>query len=87
MAMAGALGADISAEGDAAFWFGEDQARYVITVKSANWQRLDEMAKAVGVPLAKLGTVKGDALVLGGEKAKVTDLRQVNEAFLPEYMA
>ena len=87
MAMAGALGADISAEGDAAFWFGEDQARYVITVKSANWQRLDEMAKAVGVPLAKLGTVKGDALVLGGEIAKVTELRQVNEAFLPEYMA
>jgi phosphoribosylformylglycinamidine synthase len=87
MAIASDLGAEIAAEGDAGYWFGEDQARYVITVKNANWQRLDEMAKAVGVPLAKLGTVKGDALVLGSEKAKVADLRKAHEDFLPNYMA
>ena len=87
MAIAGNWGAEISAEGDAAFWFGEDQARYVITVKTDKWNMISETAKATGITVAKIGVVKGDALVLGDEKAKVADLRQANEAFLPKYMS
>ena len=87
MGIAGGLGAEISAEGDAGFWFGEDQARYVITVKSDKWTMLSETAKAVSVPLTKLGVVKGDALVLGGKQVKIADLRNAHEAFLPQYMA
>src|SRR5262249_59707209 len=32
MAMASGIGAKLDAAGDHAFWFGEDQARYVVTV-------------------------------------------------------
>ncbi len=45
-----------------------------------------EKAKASGVSITQLGTVKGDALVLGGESTKISDLRETNEAFLPKYM-
>jgi phosphoribosylformylglycinamidine synthase len=69
------------------FWFGEDQARYVITVVGDRWSVLVEKAKAAGVAITQLGTVKGDALILGSENAKVADLTQINEAFLPQYMA
>ena len=74
-------------EGQSGYWFGEDQARYVVTVVSGEWRVVSEKAKAAGVTVAQIGVVKGDALVLGKESAKVSDLRETNEAFLPKYMA
>jgi phosphoribosylformylglycinamidine synthase len=87
MAMAGSKGFEIKSKGDAAHWFGEDQARYVITVNSGQWSVVSEKAKAASVTITQLGTVRGDALILGGESAKVADLYKTNEAFLPKYMA
>src|SRR5690242_9264597 len=49
-----------------AFWFGEDQARYVITTKQS--PHLLERAKAAGVALTALGTTGGTLLSITGER-------------------
>ncbi len=54
MALAGDTGATLTAEGDHAFWFGEDQARYVLAVADA--APLLAAAQAADVPAVQLGT-------------------------------
>ncbi|NWG24226.1 MAG: phosphoribosylformylglycinamidine synthase subunit PurL [Pseudorhodoplanes sp.] len=92
MAMAKGLGATLDAAPKSvpahAFWFGEDQARYVVTVKAADRDQTVAQAKAAGVPMAKLGTVGGDMLAIAGERAiKVSVLSNRFEGWLPAYMA
>ncbi len=59
MAMASNIGAkldsppaDIPAH---AFWFGEDQARYVLTVKAAEVPKIAAAAAGKGIPLRHIG--------------------------------
>jgi phosphoribosylformylglycinamidine synthase II len=92
MAMAGNRGAtlDKAAEGADAhgYWFGEDQARYVVTTKPDQVKAVVEVAGVAGISIAKIGTVGGNAVAIGGEKPlAVADLSQRFEAWLPEYMA
>jgi phosphoribosylformylglycinamidine synthase len=69
-----------------AFWFGEDQARYVITTKQS--QPVLERARAAGVPLVPLGATGGALLAIAGERPlRVDDLKRRFEAWLPAYMA
>jgi phosphoribosylformylglycinamidine synthase subunit PurL len=69
-----------------AFWFGEDQARYVVTAR--NVEQIMERAKAAGVPLTPLGATGGAVVSLSGERPlRVADLKQRFEAWLPAYMA
>ena len=85
MALAGNTGCSIEQQGEAAFWFGEDQARYVITVKDA-----DDMLKkleAANVPHLLLGQTGGSAIILKGEgSVEISSLRALHEGWLPEYM-
>jgi phosphoribosylformylglycinamidine (FGAM) synthase-like enzyme len=68
-----------------AFWFGEDQARYVLAVTDATG--LLEAARLAGVPAARLGRSGGEALVLpDGRSISVAKLRQAHEATLPALM-
>jgi phosphoribosylformylglycinamidine synthase len=90
MAMAGQVGAtlttpqtDVPSHG---YWFGEDQARYVIAVPSAAAAGIETKAKAAGVPIEKIGETGGDAVVLDGRKMTIQDLKQSHEAFLPTLM-
>jgi phosphoribosylformylglycinamidine synthase II len=90
MAMAGGIGAEIAPpQGELplhGFLFGEDQARYVLTTAAPD--ALLEAAAAAGVPATRLGVTGGAALTVRGAGAISTDeLRQVNEAWLPAYMA
>jgi phosphoribosylformylglycinamidine synthase subunit PurL len=92
MAMAGGIGAEIVAlpEGVPAHGalFGEDQARYVLAVRSTDADDILARAKAAGVPALKLGTTGADALILPGEQAiSLMSLRDAHENWLPEYMA
>lgn len=92
MAMAGNRGAtlDKAPEGADAhgYWFGEDQARYVVTTKPDQVKAVVEAAGVAGISIAKIGTVGGNAVAIGGEKPlAVADLSQRFEAWLPEYMA
>jgi len=69
-----------------AFFFAEDQARYII--ETADPDTVLKAARAVGVPAHTIGAVGGVALTLPGADAISVDaLRATNEAWLPEYMA
>jgi len=89
MAMASRLGAVLEAPSGIpahAFWFGEDQARYVVTAKDAD--RVTQLAKVAEVPIMRLGATGGRVLAFGDERpVPVADLHQRFEAWLPAYMA
>jgi phosphoribosylformylglycinamidine synthase subunit PurL len=90
MAIAGGIGATVTAPGgiahEHAFWFGEDQARYILTTGEP--EKLIARMKAASVPVLRLGTTGRDALSLSdGKSIAVAALRRVNEAWLPAYMA
>ncbi|MCW6508489.1 phosphoribosylformylglycinamidine synthase subunit PurL [Lichenifustis flavocetrariae] len=70
-----------------AFLFGEDQARYLVTIASDDAQAFLAAANAAGVPALKLGLTGGTTLTLPGEPPiVVADLKAVHEGFLPAYM-
>jgi len=89
MAMASGIGAVLEAPSGIpphAFWFGEDQARYVVTAKDAHG--VMQQAKAAGVPLTRLGATGGTVLAVDGERPlPVDELKRRFEAWLPAYMA
>ncbi len=86
MAMAGMIGAGLDAIGDHGFWFGEDQARYVVTAKKG--AEIVAAAKAAGVSATIIGKTGGDALELSGEGTiSLTSLRDTFEGWFPAYMA
>jgi len=89
MAMASRIGVVLEAPPGApahAFWFGEDQARYVVTAKDA--EIVAQRAKAAGVPLLRLGATGGRVLAVAGERPlPIGDLLSRFEDWLPAYMA
>jgi phosphoribosylformylglycinamidine synthase subunit PurL len=90
MALASGIGAELDAAPFSAhaFWFGEDQARYVLTVRAAAADRTVAQARAAAVPVRLLGTTGGDALTLAAERPiLVAKLRDSFEGWLPAYMA
>ncbi|MGA9193944.1 MAG: AIR synthase-related protein, partial [Pseudolabrys sp.] len=91
MAMASGIGADLTAAPSDipthAHWFGEDQARYLVTIPAAKVQAVLDRAKAANVPVWTIGKTGGDTLTLAGERPiLVTILRERFEAWLPAYM-
>jgi phosphoribosylformylglycinamidine synthase len=87
--MASGIGAelDIPPIAPHAFWFGEDQARYVVTADPGKAGRILDRAKAAGVPAREIGTTGGDALMVAGEKpVTVAKLRERFENWLPAFM-
>jgi phosphoribosylformylglycinamidine synthase subunit PurL len=91
MAMASGTGAQLEAPAGVpahAFWFGEDQGRYVITVKEPDFAGICDCAARTGVPLQRLGSTAGDALILPAERPiLIANLVSCFEAWLPRYMA
>jgi phosphoribosylformylglycinamidine synthase len=92
MAMAGERGATISAPVPAAethaWLFAEDQARYLVTASPGTLPALQAAAKTAGVPLAEIGRVGGEDLVVEGKLGiLVAKLRQAHEYWFPAYMA
>jgi phosphoribosylformylglycinamidine synthase II len=89
MALASGIGAVLesaSALAAHAFWFGEDQARYVVTAKRT--EPIFERAKAAGVPAAAIGATGGAVISLAGERPlRLADIKQRFEAWLPAYVA
>jgi len=89
MAMASGIGATLdAAAAPHAFWFGEDQARYVVTMAAGRAADVMTRARQAGVAVRPLGTTGGDALTLGAERPiLVKTLQQRFEGWLPAYMA
>jgi phosphoribosylformylglycinamidine synthase subunit PurL len=89
MAIASGIGAVLEALSSPpahAFWFGEDQGRYVVTAKDGN--AIGQRAKAAGVSLTRLGATGGKVLAFGNERPiAVAQLKERHEDWLPTYMA
>ena len=88
MAMAGGIGATVEASGpEHAFFFGEDQGRYVVAAAPGETAGVLEAAGRAGVPVARIGVTGGDALKLGGaQPVALARLRKAHESWLPDYM-
>ena len=85
MALASGIGAELSAEGDAGFWFGEGQARYVVTTSDSD--AVIAAAEAGGVRAQVIGTTGGDAVAFASAASvSVTELRDANLAFFKDWM-
>lgn len=91
MAMASGIGAlvDQISPGAASYWFGEDQARYVITTDDPDM--IMAQAKEAGIFVEKIGITHGRDLTLKSsaphpQSCAVSDLIAANEAWLPNFM-
>lgn len=92
MAMAGGIGAKLLAAPTAlvshAYWFGEDQARYLVTVPETEAGRVLAKMRGCEVPCVRIGTTGGDAIAITGEAPVSIDaLRTSHERWLPDYMS
>ena len=92
MAMAGGMGAQLLAAPAAivphAYWFGEDQARYIVTVAAADAGLVLAKMKGAGIPCVRIGTTGGDTIAISGEKAVSVEMLKTGfEGWLPAYMA
>jgi phosphoribosylformylglycinamidine synthase len=91
MAMAGGIGCTLDAAPGAtvphAFWFGEDQARYIVTVADSDLLGILTKLQTVGVPCVQIGRTGGHSVAITGERAvHVEALRHAHETWLPDYM-
>ena len=85
MAMASGIGADLGVSGDAAFWYGEDQARYVIT--STQPEGLLALAEKIGIPATLIGKTAGLSLRIPENQAiTISEIRDIHEHWLPAFM-
>ncbi len=86
MAMASGIGASIDLPDDLpahAFLFGEDQARYVVTMPETD---AAGFAKD-GIAITRLGSIGGTSLKLGSvASVSVAELRKAHEGFFPTLM-
>ena len=90
MALAGGIGAKIdSVDEDIpahAYFFGEDQSRYLITVTDAD--SVLDLAQSANVPVTVLGHTEGDTLTFADDDTiSLSELRSASEDWLPAYMA
>jgi phosphoribosylformylglycinamidine synthase len=89
MAMAGNTGITLlpppSSPALHAFWFGEDQARYIAATTDAT--ALLAAAGSAGTPARRLGRASGESLTLhDGATISCACLRELHEAFFPAWM-
>jgi phosphoribosylformylglycinamidine synthase len=70
------------------FWFGEDQARYVIAAPFAEAEKIVAEARAAYIFVAELGKTGGDALTIDDkDSVKLAKLRAAHEGWFPRFMA
>ena len=92
MAMASGIGAKLDAAPDDvpahAYWFGEDQARYIVTVPAQAVDLVMARARKASVLVSRIGTTGGDSVAVEGQRSlAVSDLNERSEGWLPGYMA
>ena len=89
MCMSGKIGAKITTNLIDAerikFLFGEDQARYVIEVKSADYDNIVKLAKEKEVSLLQIGSTKTENLTIDDIKITVEDMLTLNNKWFHNY--
>jgi phosphoribosylformylglycinamidine synthase II len=87
MALAGNLGCRLEGVKGHAALFGEDQGRYLVTIKTADMFAVQDAAQEASVPCKHIGTTGGSSVNIGAEGIEIADLRRLHEEWLPAYMA
>ena len=91
MAFGSGLGVKLSGPQGGArhgWFFGEDQARYLLAVEKNSVNPVVSTAKAKGIAAQVVGTVGGDRVQADGTfDVSLKDLRAANEAWLPTLMS
>jgi phosphoribosylformylglycinamidine synthase subunit PurL len=91
MAISSGIGAQLLAAPAAivphAYWFGEDQARYIVTVRPEEASRVLAKMKGADVPCVRIGTSGGDSIAISGEApVSSASLKAGFEGWFPAYM-
>jgi phosphoribosylformylglycinamidine synthase len=94
MALAGDTGVALTApEASHAFWFGEEQARYVLAVPNLPHMpgsaALLAAAEEAGIPAAKIGHADGSGKLTHSDTIAISlsQLREAHERFFPSWFA
>jgi phosphoribosylformylglycinamidine synthase len=93
MALAGNIGADVGVAGTVVdaipFFFGEDQARYLVALPGAEADKVETELREAGIIHALIGkTIAAKVLRVEREgEVSLAELRKVHEAWFPDYMA
>jgi len=70
-----------------AHWFGEDQARYIVTVPAEQAGLVLAKMKGAGVPCVRIGTTGGETIAIAGEApVSIASLKAGFEGWFPAYM-
>jgi phosphoribosylformylglycinamidine (FGAM) synthase-like enzyme len=90
MAMASGIGAKVSTvagRDPIPVFFGEDQGRYVVTVKPEHSELVAERARVAGVSAPVIGMTGGTEVVLGSAKPlAIVQMRSAHESWFPDFM-
>jgi len=90
MAFGSGQGVQLSAPQSSArhgWFFGEDQARYLLAVEKNSVNPIISTAKAKGIPAQIVGKVGGDRIKADDAfDVSLAELRAANEAWLPNLM-
>jgi len=91
MAMASGIGASVSPPSDAdpvPAFFGEDQGRYLVTLRAEHADVILVEAERLGIVAPTIGNSGGETLRLGEARAiPVAELRAAHEGWFPRYIA
>lgn len=84
MALAASTGVSVK-EGNTGWFFGEDQARYLLATTNAD--ALIKAAQAAGVPAENIGSFGGTDIALGGSSASLADVKAAFDTGIPNIAA
>jgi phosphoribosylformylglycinamidine synthase len=91
MALKGNIGASIgqaSLPDAIPFFFGEDQARYLIAAPFAEAEKIVAEARAATIPVTELGKTGGDAIIVDDkDRVALSKLRAAHEGWFPRFMS
>jgi phosphoribosylformylglycinamidine synthase len=93
MALAGNIGADVGVAGTVVdaipFFFGEDQARYLVALPAAQADKVEGELREAGIIHALIGkTIERKVLRVEREgEVLLADLRKAHEGWFPNYMS
>ncbi len=89
MALAGGVGVVLASDPSMAmqeWFFGEDQARYLLAVAADDEEAVLDRAEEAGVPARTVGRAGGDRIVLGDRALPLAEARAAHEGALPALM-
>ncbi len=89
MAIASGLGVVLESSDtlpDHAWYFGEDQGRYLLSVPGNKLDQLQKLANQDGICLTFVGEMIGEDIMMGSSRIRLADLQSKWESWFPKFM-